>query len=208
MKYKNGRTIMKTRSIEEIEKEIEEVRNELLNVHGNETEVYARIVGYYRCVTNWNKGKRDEYNHRKLFQVESGITQKVAEEPFMEEKLMNLVVKNETPVNEILDEEIPSIPKETKIKINMEENIQTYELYTRLACPHCPPVKQYMEQLVLDGKHINVDEPQGLYTAAEKGVFSTPTVIFYDANGKEIARAHNTDEIKELIENNQAQAIA
>jgi ribonucleoside-triphosphate reductase (formate) len=34
---------------------------------GRETEVYSRIVGYYRSVKNWNRGKREEYGERKLF---------------------------------------------------------------------------------------------------------------------------------------------
>lgn len=34
---------------------------------GKETEVYARIVGYYRVVRNWNAGKKEEYKHRKNF---------------------------------------------------------------------------------------------------------------------------------------------
>ena len=40
-------------------------------MHGTETEVYARIVGYYRSVRNWNKGKKDEYNQRKMFTAEN-----------------------------------------------------------------------------------------------------------------------------------------
>jgi ribonucleoside-triphosphate reductase len=35
-----------------------------------ETEVYSRIVGYYRPVKNWNDGKRAEYTDRKEFTVE------------------------------------------------------------------------------------------------------------------------------------------
>lgn len=34
---------------------------------GGETEVFSRIVGYYRPVQNWNKGKAEEYKHRKEF---------------------------------------------------------------------------------------------------------------------------------------------
>jgi ribonucleoside-triphosphate reductase len=34
-----------------------------------ETEVYSRIVGYYRPVQHWNSGKKSEFNHRKLFVV-------------------------------------------------------------------------------------------------------------------------------------------
>jgi len=35
---------------------------------GKETEVYARIVGYYRPVKNWNKGKAEEFRHRTDFE--------------------------------------------------------------------------------------------------------------------------------------------
>jgi ribonucleoside-triphosphate reductase len=34
---------------------------------GEETEVYSRIVGYYRPVQNWNLGKKSEYHNRKLY---------------------------------------------------------------------------------------------------------------------------------------------
>lgn len=59
------------KSIEQIDSEIAEVRQELHDVHGTGTEVYARIVGYYRSVRNWNKGKREEYNHRLMFSPEN-----------------------------------------------------------------------------------------------------------------------------------------
>ena len=62
------------RTVEEINAEIERTKEEIENVHGTQTEVYARIVGYYRSVRNWNKGKREEYNHRKLFEPDAGET--------------------------------------------------------------------------------------------------------------------------------------
>lgn len=42
---------------------------------GEETEVYTRIVGYYRPVQNWNRGKKAEYGDRK----EYGMNETVAE---------------------------------------------------------------------------------------------------------------------------------
>lgn len=38
---------------------------------GAETEVYSRVVGYLRPVTQWNKGKREEFKKRKTFVVET-----------------------------------------------------------------------------------------------------------------------------------------
>jgi ribonucleoside-triphosphate reductase len=34
---------------------------------GKETEVYSRVVGYYRPVKSWNKGKQEEFKLRKPF---------------------------------------------------------------------------------------------------------------------------------------------
>ena len=30
-------------------------------------EVYSRIVGYFRPIRNWNKGKRQEFEDRKVY---------------------------------------------------------------------------------------------------------------------------------------------
>ena len=58
---------MNEHNIEEINRRIEELKREMSAVQGSDTEVYARIVGYYRSVGNWNRGKREEYNYRKNF---------------------------------------------------------------------------------------------------------------------------------------------
>jgi ribonucleoside-triphosphate reductase len=36
---------------------------------GKTTEVYSRIVGYFRPVSNWNKGKQQEFADRKTYEV-------------------------------------------------------------------------------------------------------------------------------------------
>jgi ribonucleoside-triphosphate reductase len=59
------------RKLEDIDKDLEAARQELSNVKGRTTEVYSRIVGYYRSVRNWNKGKREEYGERRLYDVEA-----------------------------------------------------------------------------------------------------------------------------------------
>lgn len=32
-------------------------------------EVYSRVVGYFRPVNQWNKGKREEFNERREFSL-------------------------------------------------------------------------------------------------------------------------------------------
>jgi ribonucleoside-triphosphate reductase len=36
---------------------------------GTTTEVYSRITGYYRAITNWNDGKKQEFYDRKEYKV-------------------------------------------------------------------------------------------------------------------------------------------
>jgi anaerobic ribonucleoside-triphosphate reductase len=54
--------------IAEIDQEIEQLKEKLPVIKGRETEVYSRIVGYYRSVNNWNPGKRSEYKERLTFE--------------------------------------------------------------------------------------------------------------------------------------------
>ena len=42
---------------------------DLNNKFGGETEVYSRVVGYLRPVSNWNKSKRQEFDLRKPYIV-------------------------------------------------------------------------------------------------------------------------------------------
>lgn len=36
---------------------------------GAETEIYSRVVGYFRPVKNWNRGKQEEFKDRKAFEL-------------------------------------------------------------------------------------------------------------------------------------------
>ena len=169
------------RTIAEIDKEIEETKEALKNVHGTETEVYARIVGYYRAVKHWNKGKRDEFDQRKMFTLEASKEYDITEaDSPCECSAPAKMIKAET--KEVSD--LKSV---------------TYEIYTRATCPNCPPVKDFMANLELSGRNIDVDTEEGLAEAASKGVFASPTVIFYNEQGIETARCHNVEELEAVF---------
>ena len=34
-------------------------------------EIYSRVCGYCRPVTQWNKGKQEEFNERKMMKIKS-----------------------------------------------------------------------------------------------------------------------------------------
>ena len=171
------------RTIAEIDKEIEETKEALKNVHGTETEVYARIVGYYRAVKHWNKGKRDEFDQRKMFTLEASKEYDITEADIPCEC------------------SAPSKMTKAETTQNTDLNSVTYEIYTRATCPNCPPVKEFVSHLEMPGRAIDVDTAEGLNEAAGKGVFASPTVIFYNAAGVETARCHNVEELEAVFSN-------
>lgn len=166
--------------IEKIDAKIVELENDLKEVTGTEAEVYTRIVGYYRAVKNWNKGKKEEYNKRVCFSE------------------YNLEGKNNT------FEERPAEAAENEVNIS---DAVRYSYFFRKTCPNCPSVKGYVEALDLEGEHIDVDTEKGLESASESQVFGVPTVVFYDNSSNEIFRAHNLKDLKDTIESNMAFAV-
>jgi ribonucleoside-triphosphate reductase (formate) len=42
------------------------------NKERTKTEVYSRIVGYLRPVSQWNEGKQAEWDERKTFKINDG----------------------------------------------------------------------------------------------------------------------------------------
>ena len=160
-----------TRTVEQIDKEIERLKKDYENAEGTSTEVYTRIVGYYRSVKNWNKGKKEEYRYRKLYCEPS-----------------NMIIKG-TGITEESPEAI-SAPDELPA---------SYLYFFRSSCPNCPPVKEFVDEMHIDGEMINVDTDDGMTAASHYEVMAAPTVIFFDAGGKEMLRAHNAELLRELF---------
>jgi ribonucleoside-triphosphate reductase len=47
---------------------------------GKTCEVWSRVVGYHRPTTNYNKGKIEEFNDRKEFDLQTSLNHKVNQE--------------------------------------------------------------------------------------------------------------------------------
>lgn len=174
------------RTLAEIDADITATKEALKNVHGSETEVYARIVGYYRAVRNWNKGKREEYDHRKMFNLADSTEYTISEaDSACECSKAELIT--------------PAAAESVSQENTSSEN-GSYEFFARRTCPNCPPVKSYMANVRMTGRTIDVDTESGLAEAAKKGVFAAPTVIVYNGSGTEIARGHNVEELAAIFE--------
>ena len=167
---------MTTRSLAKIDAEIARTKEALANVKGTETEVYARIVGYYRSVRNWNKGKRDEYDHRKMFVYDSKTL----------------------PENGAKAEASAAVSPEAETVCS--GNPVRFEMFVRATCPNCPPVKEYMAQVTIPGKTFDVDSEAGFNRASELGIMSAPTVVLFNEIGAEVGRANSTADLEAFFE--------
>ncbi|MBN2651032.1 MAG: thiol reductase thioredoxin [Spirochaetales bacterium] len=151
---------------EAIKKEIEELKSQLDNVEGTQTEIYSRIVGYYRSVKNWNKGKKEEFRYRKQFNKLDGAS------------CCDATYGDSMTTCDCADES------------------EQYIYFYRTTCPNCPPVKSLLDEVELNGKEVNVDTPEGLELAKEYSVMSAPTVVFLDSNSNELYRTNNRQELE------------
>ena len=163
------------KTIREIDTEIRKLEEKLESVEGRPTEVYTRIVGYYRSLRNWNRGKREEYSERVLFDLESAP----ANLP------LAAAAEVETEATAVIDPVYGG-------------RLERYIYFFRETCPNCPPVRTLLEDLEIPGSEMDVDTEEGTRGALEYGIYTTPTVIFFDSTGEEVCRASSTGELSGL----------
>jgi anaerobic ribonucleoside-triphosphate reductase len=76
---------------EESAREIMEICGRPIKTAGEKTviptEIYSRVVGYFRPVQQWNQGKREEFSQRKHFKIQV-------------DKILNREVTHETPCSD------------------------------------------------------------------------------------------------------------
>ena len=48
---------------------------------GKKCEVYSRIVGYFRPVSNWNIGKKEEFKDRTEYDIAKAMSNEFAKTP-------------------------------------------------------------------------------------------------------------------------------
>ena len=177
------------RNLEAIESDLAAAREALLSVEGTPTEVYSRIVGYYRSVRNWNRGKREEYGERLLYHIDSD---------------------GSSACDSMRGAAYPSLPL-TINEQGTEPHPETAEadcnslmLFTRPSCPACPSAIRAAEGLGIHLVMVNTDTVEGMAEAVRRKVMSVPTAILLSPEGKEIKRAHNAEGIGKLINTNKA----
>ena len=120
---------------------------------GKKTEVYSRITGYYRPVQNWNDGKTEEFQHRKVYEPsKSKLTHKITD-------VLGSAEENE---------EEATVTKEIL-------------LFATKTCPNCKMAKMLLDKAGI--KYSVVDAEENVEQTKAFGVRKAPTLIVPNANG-------------------------
>jgi ribonucleoside-triphosphate reductase len=152
------------RTLEEVENDLTQAREALSTVEGTVAEVYSRIVGYYRSVRNWNRGKREEYGERRLYDLSR---------------------------LEFSGRDGPAVPVSGTEDADAGESARVL-LFWRPACPACPSAKEAAGRLGIPVDLINADTETGFAEAQRRNVLATPTAILLSPAGAEIGRARDS----------------
>ena len=185
----------------ELERKLADLKAELDQVEGRPTEVYSRIVGYYRSVRNWNAGKRAEYSRRQTFAMpglpDAAPVQalRVASPPGGAGGKAGSLAANAAVA--------AASGAPTQVAGNAAREGRPERsgvlVFTRKACPNCPPVADFVTHAGLPAVFVDVDGDEGLALARRHGILSTPTVLGLDGAGRESFRACGLAELKERL---------
>ena len=168
----------------EINSRIAELEQELKSVEGTPTEIYTRIVGYYRSLKNWNRGKREEYRHRRTFDVQLSLQ----EGP---ERAIALVDELSLEQQQLHQQGSGTAATVSRVLF-----------FTRESCPNCPVMRKALEEESIERDEIDVDTDEGFELARQHEILATPTVLMLNEEGEEIRRVTNPlllkDELQEI----------
>ena len=120
---------------------------------GKKTEVYSRITGYYRPVQNWNDGKTEEFQHRKVYEPsKSKLTHKITD--------------------------VLGSAEETEEEATVTKEIL---LFATKTCPNCKMAKMLLDKAGI--KYSVVDAEENVEQTKAFGVRKAPTLIVPNADG-------------------------
>jgi len=130
-------------------------------------EIWTRVMGYHRPVSQYNFGKKSEFYSRNYFNAAQEENDKLISKYGSETQ-----ERNTSPVR--------------------QKNL----LFTTTTCPKCPAVKNFLdksetEYFSIDNTMLNFSE-----MAEKYNVKSVPTMMRLDEQGQEVWRANELSEIQ------------
>lgn len=163
-------------TVQDIDSKIAALEAQLAQPAEHKTEVYTRIVGYYRSLNNWNAGKREEYDHRLTFEEnQARIGQALAK---AEAKFPELKAVAATPA--------------------AGEKAASYIVFLKKHCPNCPAMKAKLPEISVAGTVYDTDTDAGMEAALQWDIYATPTLILQNGQGQELARISSALDWKKI----------
>lgn len=120
---------------------------------GNEMEVYSRITGYYRAVTFWNKGKKEEFKHRLTYDIAHSTVPEQGDKCHCSEDC-----RCENPMN----------------------SCDTALFFFSDTCAKCQTLKPFLKEQGFKGQWVNTSEASGFELAKKYQVRNLPALVFPD----------------------------
>ena len=134
--------------------------------------MYSRITGYYRPVQNWNDGKLQEFQDRKVYDAS------------------NSMLKHNFTVYE------PTCCGDDGCDFAIPEEEKEILLFATKTCPNCAMAKSMLNREGVDYKLIDAEENKDLTIAY--GIRKAPTLLV--PNGEDYDRYDNASEIRRWLE--------
>ena len=141
---------------------------------GKITEIYSRITGYYRPLSNWNDGKAHEYEDRKEYKADS------------HQPLGNL----EKQVEEKMEEKSTEKADENRVI-----------LFASKTCPNCKLAAKFLHECKISYEMMFADEHLDL--VHQFGIMQAPTLIVMKGDGS-FEKIAGAGPIRGYAENNKA----
>jgi len=158
---------------------------------GIETEVYSRIVGYYRPIRQWNNGKREEFKDRL---------------EYTEGKALGMEIKA------VVETDGSSSLEDHGMISNNDSVIKRFRIFSLPNCDKCAAAKEYLAGTQAAGETVDLGSDDGLkeFRTVYKelkdkihrnkdGSLPIPTILLYDSDDKLVTVAHHVDQVKQIV---------
>ncbi len=133
---------------------------------GAKTEVYARITGYYRPVANWNDGKSQEYQDRKVYDI--GHSTLTHEGP------------REAPVDEPAAVKAPAVDSSASTDPILDREIKAI-LFKTTTCPNCKVARTMLDEAGIIYDTLDANEVPELVEKFD--IMQAPTLVLAGPEG-------------------------
>ncbi len=166
---------------------------------GKETEVYSRITGYYRPVKNWNDGKAQEFEDRKVYEYEKAVKL----EDDVRAAAVNTGYRFESPYAETADIHseaggflgADNFQSDDRVVQGSTLPKGVYLVATK-TCPSCRRVSQLFEQSGIAYEKVYAEDNREL--AERYNISQAPSLLLVDTEGSAQVLRGTAEVMKEI----------